>query len=255
MGDNSAIEWTDATWNPVTGCTKVSPGCKFCYAERLTERWGRGPFNEIRLHRDRLELPLRWRTPRRIFVNSMSDLFHDTVPTDFINQVFAVMLRARHHVFQVLTKRADRLVAWHVEHDRSSLPPHIWIGVSVESAAYLWRVERLRQVEAAIRFISAEPLLGPLNGIDLRGISWVITGGESGGPPERALVKRTATGWTPKPEAIEWIRTLRDLCLDRSVAFFHKQWGGPTPRAGGRLLDRRMWNQMPRPGEATPAVL
>jgi protein gp37 len=244
MGDHSAIEWTDSTWNPVTGCTKISPGCKFCYAERVTERWGRGDFRTITLHPDRLELPLRWRAPRRIFVNSMSDLFHEKVPLSFVDDVFDVMTRASHHLFQVLTKRPDRLLEWHRDGDRK-IPFHVWLGVSVESAPYLWRIDRLREAEAPVRFISAEPLLGPLTGIDLKGISWVITGGESGGPPDRSLVTRMATGWRPKPEALTWVRELRNLCLEQGVAFFHKQWGGPTPKAGGRHLDRRVWSQMP----------
>jgi protein gp37 len=246
MALDSAIEWTDATWNPVTGCTKISSGCKFCYAERLTERFGRQRFTEIRLHPDRLTLPLRWRGARRIFVNSMSDLFHEEVPTGFINQVFDVMARAPQHVFQVLTKRPERLLAWH----RSgawphAIPAHVWLGVSVESAPYLWRVDRLRAVDVAIRFISAEPLLGPLSGLTLEGVSWVITGGESGGPPERALVESTERGVRPKVDALPWVREIRDLCRAYGVAFFHKQWGGRTPKAGGRMLDNREWSQYP----------
>jgi protein gp37 len=244
MALDSAIEWTDATWNPVTGCTKVSPGCKFCYAERLTKRWGREKFTEVKLHPERLELPLQWREPRRIFVNSMSDLFHESIPITFISRVFEIMGRGERHVFQVLTKRPDRLVAWSRE-TAWQIPPHVWLGVSVESAAYLWRVDRLRQVDATVRFISAEPLLGPLTGLDLAGISWVITGGESGGSPARALVKRTADGWRPKPDAIAWVRELRDHCHETGVAFFHKQWGGATAKSGGRLLDGREWSHYP----------
>ena len=158
MAETSAIEWTDATWNPVTGCTKVSPGCKFCYAERVTERWGRRKFTDIVLHPDRLELPLRWRAPRRIFVNSMSDLFHERVPFEFIDQAFQVMARADRHIFQVLTKRADRMLQWFRERGGASLPAHIWMDVSVELASYLWRIDRLREVNAPVRFVSAEPL-------------------------------------------------------------------------------------------------
>jgi protein gp37 len=197
MGEQSTIEWTDSTWNPVTGCTKVSPGGKFCYAERVTERWGRGKFTEIKLHPHRLELPLRWRSPRRIFVNSMSDLFHEKVPFAFIEQVFGVMVRADQHTFQVLTKRADRLLDWHRTHGGKTIAPHVWVGVSVESPAHLWRIDQLREVNALVRFVSAEPLLGALTGIALEGISWLITGGESGGPAERALVTRTPKGWEP----------------------------------------------------------
>ena len=247
MAEFSAIEWTDATWNPVTGCTKVSPGCKFCYAERLTERFGQLRFSDIRLHPDRLDLPLRWKAPRRIFVNSMSDLFHENIPARFINHVFDTMRSARQHVFQVLTKRPDRLLEW----QRSGtwpldIPQNVWLGVSVESANYLWRVDRLREVEVQIRFISAEPLLGSLTGLDLDGISWVITGGESGGPPDRALIDITSRGYRPKPSAVAWVREIRDLCHERRVAFFHKQWGGRTAKSGGRRLDGREWSEYPR---------
>jgi protein gp37 len=246
MALDSAIEWTDATWNPVTGCTKVSPGCKFCYAERLTHRFGLQPFSEIRLHPERLSLPLRWRSPRRIFVNSMSDLFHERVPGRFIADVFDVMAQAPQHVFQVLTKRPDLLLAWQRSGTWSQpIPPNIWLGVSVETDAYLWRVDRLREVEVAIRFISAEPLLGPLPGLNLEGVSWVITGGESGGPPERALVESTVRGVRPKLQALGWVREIRALCRAQGVAFFHKQWGGRTPKAGGRLLDGRQWSEYP----------
>src|SRR5437773_2295967 len=182
MGDQSAIEWTDATWNPVTGCTKVSPGCKHCYAERLAARlqaMGNRRYQngfDLTLHPDQLTLPLRWRAPRRIFVNSMSDLFHERVPLEYVDEVFGVMMRAPQHIFQVLTKRPDRLVEWHKARcEDSPLPAHIWLGVSVELAKYLWRIDRLRQVDVTVRFVSAEPLLGPLTGMDLSGIAWVIT--------------------------------------------------------------------------------
>ena len=248
MASDSAIEWTDATWNPVTGCTKVSPGCKFCYAERLTRRFGRGDFSDVTVHPDRLDLPVAWRAPRMIFVNSMSDLFHERVPAEFINQVFAVMVRADHHVFQVLTKRPDRLAAWHrVNSGGRPLPSHVWLGVSVESAAYAWRVDRLREVDVPIRFISAEPLLGPLPSLNLSGIGWLITGGESGGTASRALVERGSKdgSWRPKLAALQWVRDLRDQCHRAGVAFFHKQWGGPRPTSGGRLLDGRNWSNYP----------
>jgi len=242
MANGSAIEWTDATWNPVTGCTKISPGCKFCYAERLTLRFGRGPFGQLRLHPDRLLLPLRWRAPRRIFVNSMSDLFHERVPDDYIERVIAVGRLAPQHVFQILTKRADRLLQWSAG---VKVPPNVWLGVSIESARYIWRADRLRDVDAAVRFISAEPLLGSLRDLDLTGIAWVITGGESGGNPARALVEAWDGGWRPKREAVMWVRELREKCRRAGVAFFHKQWGGPRPTSGGRLLDGLVWSEMP----------
>lgn len=245
MAESSAIEWTDSTWNPVTGCTKISPGCKFCYAERVTERWGRGKFTDVKLHSDRLGLPLKWRKHRMIFVNSMSDLFHEQVPLSFVDKVFDIMGRAPQHMFQVLTKRADRMLTWHRSHSNRPIPGHIWLGVSVETPEYFWRVDRLREINVPVRFVSAEPLLSSLNGIDLRGISWLITGGESGGPPERALVVQTSRGWVPKPEALTWVRELRNLCQAKGVAFFHKQWGGPTPKAGGRRLDRHLWDEFP----------
>jgi protein gp37 len=246
MALDSAIEWTEATWNPVTGCTKVSPGCKFCYAERLTERFGGQRFSDVVLHPRRLELPLRWRRGRRVFVNSMSDLFHADVPGEFIRAVFDVMVRAPQHLYQVLTKRPERACEWVASPDwNRPIPRHVWLGVSVETAAYLWRVDRLREIPAAVRFISAEPLLGPLTGLDLTGIQWVITGGESGGSPERSLVSRESAGLHPKAEAVEWVRGIRDLCVNHGVAFFHKQWGGRTPKAGGRSLDGREWSEYP----------
>jgi protein gp37 len=234
MADHSSIEWTDATWNPVTGCTKVSPGCDHCYAESFAERFRgipRHPYEQgfdLRLWPERLEIPLHWRRPRRIFVNSMSDLFHRDVPTEFIAQVFETMVRAHWHIFQVLTKRSRRVVQL-----APKLPwaDHVWMGVSVESDAYAWRVDQLREVPAQVRFISAEPLLGPLDSVSLAGIQWVITGGESG------------PGFRPcKPE---WVRNLRDRCLEEGIAYFHKQWGGIRPKAGGRLLDGRTWDQLP----------
>ncbi len=235
MGDNSAIEWTDATWNPVTGCTKISPGCKHCYAERLAvrlhamgnPRYRRG--FEVTLHEDQLDLPLRWKHPRRIFVNSMSDLFHDDVPDAFIVRAFEVMTSAHWHTFQVLTKRAERLAALAPQ---LSWAPNIWQGVSVESRRYVGRIDCLRTVPAAVRFLSLEPLLGPLPGLDLRAIHWVIVGGESG-PGHRVI----------RPE---WVRDIRDQCLQVEVAFFLKQWGGHTPKAGGRTLDGQVWDAMPR---------
>lgn len=234
MADKSAIEWTDSTWNPVTGCIEVSPGCDHCYARVFAERFRDVPGHpyeqgfDLRLWPERLEVPLRWKTPRRIFVNSMSDLFHQDIPDEFIFQVFDVMRRADQHIFQVLTKRSARLakLAPHLP-----LPPHVWIGVSVETLRYKWRVNHLRQVPAHIRFISAEPLLGSLNGLDLADIHWLIAGGES--------------GYGHRPCDLIWIRELRDLCHERGVAFFFKQWGGRTPKAQGRELDGRVWDEYP----------
>ena len=234
MGDKSAIEWTDATWNPVTGCTKVSPGCKHCYAERLAKRlhaMGNPRYRNgfaVTLHSDLLSLPLRWRQPRRIFVNSMSDLFHEAIPDAFIEQVFATMARASWHQFQILTKRAERLS---VLAPALTWPPNVWQGVSVEDAAHTWRIDCLRQAAAHVRFLSVEPLLGPIPNLPLEGIHWVIVGGESG-PRHRQV----------KPE---WVRQIRDRCRALSVPFFFKQWGGRTPKSGGRALDGRFWNQMP----------
>jgi protein gp37 len=227
MAEHTAIEWTDSTWNPVTGCTKVSPGCKHCYAERLTERFGRS-FTEVQLHPERLSLPMRWRRPRRIFVNSMSDLFHEQVPEPFIQQIFAVMAEAHWHTFQVLTKRAERLAE---VAPRLAWPRNVWQGVSIESGAYVWRIHHLRRVPAAVRFLSVEPLLGPIRRLPLDGIDWVIVGGESG--PRR------------RPLDPAWVREIRDQCLAAEVPFFFKQWGGPTSKAGGRVLDDRLWDDMP----------
>jgi protein gp37 len=230
----SKIEWTDATWNPVTGCTKISPGCKHCYAERMATRLqAMGQPNyangfEVTLQPHMLELPLTWKRPKRVFVNSMSDLFHRDVPLSFIKNVFSVMNCAHWHQYQVLTKRAERL-----EELSRELPwaPHIWMGVSVENDDYLWRIEHLRRTCAQIKFLSIEPLIGPLGKIDLRGIDWVIVGGESG-PGAR-------------PMDAEWVRQIRDQCLRAAVPFFFKQWGGVIKSTTGRLLDGRAWEQMP----------
>lgn len=234
MGDKSAIEWTDATWNPVTGCSKVSPGCKNCYAERLAARleaMGNPRYRngfEVTLHPDQLSLPLRWKGPRKIFVNSMSDLFHEAIPDDFIKQVFDVMAKADWHVFQILTKRAERLEALAAQ---LPWPENIWQGVSVESEEYTWRIRHLQEVPAAVRFISVEPLLGPISRLPLKGINWVIVGGESG---PRFRVAQPI-----------WVRSIRDQCLRTKVPFFFKQWGGFTSKAGGRQLDGRLWSQLP----------
>ncbi|PJN21426.1 DUF5131 family protein [Kitasatospora sp. CB02891] len=245
MGDRSGIEWTEATWNPTTGCDRVSAGCDNCYALTLAKRLKAmgtakyqvdgdprtsGPGFGLTLHPDALSVPYGWRGPRTVFVNSMSDLFHAKVPLDFARRVFAVMADTPQHTYQVLTKRARRLrrVA-----DRLEWPPNVWVGVSVESAAELDRVDDLRAVPAAVRFLSCEPLLGPLEDLNLAGIDWVIVGGESG------------PGHRPMQE--EWALGVRDACLREDVAFFFKQWGGRTPKAGGRLLDGRTWDQMPLP--------
>lgn len=234
MADGSAIEWTEATWNPVTGCSKVSPGCAHCYAETFAERW-RGisghPYEQgfdLRLWPQRLDQPLRWRRPRTIFVNSMSDLFHEDIPDDFVAAVFDVMVRAEHHIFQILTKRSERLVELA---SRLPWPENVWMGVSIENRRFVTRADALRTVPAAVRFISAEPLLGPLDGLVLDGIDWLIAGGESG--PRFRVVNA------------EWLRDLRDRCVEEGVAFFFKQWGGIRPKAGGRELDGRTWDELP----------
>jgi protein gp37 len=238
MADNSAIEWTEATWNPVTGCDRISPGCAHCYARTFAERWRGVPGHayeqgfDMRLWPERIDQPLRWKRPRQIFVNSMSDLFHPEVPDEFIAEVFATMVEADWHVFQILTKRPERLLELA---DELPWPPHIWMGVSIENRRFVHRADLLREVPAAIRFISAEPLLGPLEGLDLTDIHWLIAGGESG------------AGHRPIRE--EWVLDLRDRCEDAGVAFFFKQWGGFRPKSNGRLLEGREWNAMPMSSE------
>ena len=231
----STIEWTDATWNPVTGCTKISPGCKHCYAERMARRlmmMGQPNYRngfDITVQPHMLELPLKWRAPKRIFVNSMSDLFHEDVPLSYIAQVFSVMRRAHWHQYQVLTKRSERLLEIN---DRLEWAPQIWMGVSVENENYLSRIEDLRKVDAHVKFLSLEPLLGPLGKLDLNGINWAIVGGESG-PGAR-------------PIDPSWVTDIRDQCLRAGVAFFFKQWGGVQKGKTGRQLDGRTWDQMPQ---------
>lgn len=238
MSSTSHIEWTNATWNPVRGCSKVSPGCKNCYAERFAERFRRVPGHpfeqgfDLRLVPEALELPLRWKAGKLIFVNSMSDLFHEDVPDAFIHRVFDVMSRATQHRFQILTKRSARMADFC---DRLTISSNVWLGVSVENADFTWRVDDLRRVSAPVRFLSVEPLLGPIEKLPLSGIQWVIVGGESG-PRARAM----------KPE---WVRSLRDQCLRRRVPFFFKQWGGVQKHRTGRELDGLLWSQMPRPSE------
>jgi protein gp37 len=238
MADNSAIEWTEATWNPVTGCDRISPGCAHCYARTFAERWRGVPGHayeqgfDMRLWPERIDQPLKWKRPRQIFVNSMSDLFHPEVPDEFIAEVFATMVEADWHVFQILTKRPERLLELA---DELPWPPHIWMGVSIENRRFVHRADVLREVPAAIRFISAEPLLGPLEGLDLTDIHWLIAGGESGA--------------SHRPIREEWVLGLRDRCAEEDVAFFFKQWGGFRPKSNGRLLEGREWNAMPRASE------
>lgn len=243
MADRSAIEWTEATWNPTTGCDRISAGCDNCYALALAKRLKAmgsakyqtdgaertsGPGFGVAIHEQALTTPLKWREPRVVFVNSMSDLFHARVPGAFVRRVFDVMAATPRHTYQVLTKRASRLarlaptLPW---------PSNVWMGVSVEDSSQLCRVEHLRSVPAAIRFVSAEPLLGPVPQMDLAGIDWLIAGGESG--PRARRVEQ------------DWLIELRDRCLDQGVAFFFKQWGGQTPKAGGRQLEGRTWDEMP----------
>ena len=234
MAANSAIEWTDATWNPVTGCTKISLGCQNCYAERMAHRlqaMGQSNYTagfKVRTHENALSLPLTWKKSRTIFVNSMSDLFHEKVPAAFISKVFRVMNEAQQHTFQVLTKRSENMrrlshsLPW---------PENVWMGVTVENSDYLKRMDDLRDTPARIKFVSFEPLLGPILDIDLTGIDWVIVGGESG-PKAR-------------PMSPSWVKDIRDQCLAVEVPFFFKQWGGLNKKKAGRVLDDRTWDDMP----------
>ncbi len=230
MAVQSSIEWTEATWNPTTGCTKVSSGCKYCYAEALTRRfetqWGQ--FNEVKIHEHRLAIPLRRRKPTIYFVNSMSDLFHDDVPESFIQRVFDVMRRCPHHTFQILTKRSQRLAQLSSHLNWS---PNIWMGVSIENAQVYQRIDDLRRVPARVKFLSVEPLLSSVRGMNLSGIDWVIVGGESG---RRARLMQT-----------DWVIEVRDLCKKQGVPFFFKQWGGTNKKKNGRLLQGREHNAMP----------
>lgn len=238
MADGTTIEWTDATWNPVTGCTKISPGCDHCYAERFSERFRgtRGhPFEtgfDLTLRPERLEQPLRWREPRMIFVNSMSDLFHKEIPKEFIARVFHTMERASWHTFQVLTKRSSLMRNFlRMRYGSGRGPLHMWFGVSVEDGSRASRIRHLREAPAGVRFLSIEPLIGPVGTLDLTDLDWVIVGGESG-PGAR-------------PMQAEWVRDIRDQCIAAGVAFFFKQWGGLRPKSGGRELDGREWNEFP----------
>jgi protein gp37 len=234
MATNSHIEWTDATWNPVTGCTKISPGCKHCYAERLANRlqaMGQANYRngfQVTLQPQMLELPLHWKMPKRIFVNSMSDLFHEDVPTSYIKDVLGIMGRADWHQYQLLTKRSERVLALNKE---VKWAPHIWMGVSVENKDYVHRIDDLRKTGAHVKFLSLEPLLGPLAKLNLRGIDWAIVGGESG-PGARRVDPA-------------WVTDIRDQCLKAGVPFFFKQWGGVQKKKTGRTLEGRTWDQMP----------
>jgi len=234
MAQNSKIEWTESTWNPCTGCSKISTGCKNCYAERMALRLqAAGSPNykngfRVTLHEHVLDAPLRWRQPRTIFVNSMSDIFHKDIPFDFIAKVFDVMRKASHHRFQVLTKRSSRLAALA---GRLPWPDNVWMGVTVENADYISRIDDLRNTDATIKFISCEPLLGPIPRLALDGIDWVIVGGESG-PGARPMNR-------------EWAIDIRDQCLAAEVPFFFKQWGGVNKKLAGRKLENKTWDQMP----------
>lgn len=235
MPTKSSIEWTQSTWNPVTGCSKISPGCRHCYAERMAGRlkaMGVPGYRDgfaVTVQRHVLEAPLRWKKPQIIFVNSMSDLFHERVPDDYILEVFDVMNRASWHQFQILTKRPERLLQLD---ERLPWAPHIWMGVSVENADYAHRIDSLRECGAHVKFLSLEPLLGPLKKLNLKGIDWAIVGGESG-PGSRPIEE-------------EWVLDIRDQCRRAKVAFFFKQWGGVNKKRTGRLLQGRTWDEMPR---------
>lgn len=248
MADSTQIEWTDSTWNPVTGCTKVTAGCDFCYAERFSERF-RGvkghPFEfgfDLQVRPERLEQPLKWRQPRRIFVNSMSDLFHKEVPTPFIDAVFDTMEEASWHTYQVLTKRSSLMARYlRKRYEGGLAPQHIWLGVSIEDAKNTVRLNHLKVAPASVRFVSFEPLIGPVGQVDLKGIDWVIVGGESG----------------PRCRPIEedWVIEIRDRCKVDKVAFFFKQWGGIRPKSGGRLLKGREWNEYPDASKKAKTVV
>lgn len=236
MGEKSAIEWTNSTWNMVTGCDKVSPGCKNCYAERFAKRLQKLGVRkyrhgfELTFHPDMIDYPLKIKKPSMIFVNSMSDLFHEKIPFEFVSKVFEMMEKADWHQYQILTKRSQRLKEFGLYYGK--FPQNIWIGVSVETALYKTRINDLKKVQADIHFLSLEPLLGPLGKLDLDDIEWVIAGGES--------------GFNFRECKIEWVREIRDQCIKSRVPFFFKQWGGITSKSKGRTLDNKMWNEFPK---------
>ena len=240
----TTIEWTELTWNPTTGCSKYSNGCKYCYAEIMSKRlqaMGVEKYKdafEIRIHPDQLLLPYKWKTPKIVFVNSMSDLFHKEVPADFIKRVFSIMNDNPQHVFQVLTKRAERLIELSAE---LVWTDNIWMGVSVEDTSVTHRVDRLRETSAHIKFLSCEPLLGPLPGLNLDGIHWLIVGGES--------------GTRPRPMSEEWVFDIQKQCEEQDVKFFFKQWGGRNKKAAGRLLNGRTYDDMPGIPERTKSAV
>jgi protein gp37 len=240
MALSSTIEWTDSTWNPVTGCTKISSGCKNCYAERMALRLkaaGNPSYANgftVTMHEDMLDRPLKWKRPQTIFVNSMSDLFHEDIPTEFIFQVFDVMRRADWHFFQILTKRSERMLELSPQ---LPMMPHIWLGVTVEEQDYIFRINHLRDTNAAVKFLSLEPLLGPISNLNLEGIDWVIVGGESG--PRARPIKEP------------WVVDIRNQCQTANVPFFFKQWGGTNKKKAGRKLEGRTWDDMPL---LTPSV-
>ena len=241
MSQKSTIEWTDATWNPTTGCSVVSPGCANCYAETLSLRfgWSKKPWTpqnaaeNVVLHPERLNKPLSWRQPSMVFVNSMSDLFHELIPFEYVDRVFETMATADKHTYQILTKRPERMRDYMLRsEDAQNEPlPNVWLGTSIENDRHVFRADILRETPAAVRFISAEPLLGPLPSLDLTGIDWLIVGGESG---SGARAMNAA-----------WVKDLRDRAVEAGTAFFFKQWGGRTPKAGGRMLDGREWSEYP----------
>lgn len=234
MSQSSKIEWTESTWNPITGCTKISPGCQNCYAEKMANRLNsmgqknyRNGF-ELTTHEHVLEAPLKWKRPKTVFVNSMSDLFHKDVPLDFIIKTFDVILKSKQHKFQVLTKRSKRLMDLSL---KLHWPDNLWMGVSVENEDYVFRINHLKSTGAKTKFVSLEPLLGPITGLNLDGIDWVIVGGESG-PKARPICQ-------------QWVTDIREQCLKSGVPFFFKQWGGTNKKKAGRILEGRTWDEMP----------